>query len=141
MRHKVFGVKEAGKTYFDRPGVYLIASKNKQIAVIRTPKGYFLPGGGIEPEESHMDCLQREALEEIGYTIQVERCLGTGEMYYYHSSIGYFHPIQTYYIGMLDELLMKPVESDHVLEWMDTETATKSLYLMCQRWAVEQFLL
>ena len=57
--HKVFGTKE-NVPYADRPGAYLIPIRNGHVGVVQTPKGYFLLGGGLEGNESHVSCIQRE---------------------------------------------------------------------------------
>ena len=57
--HKVFGVKENAR-YFDREGAYIIPVRGEEVGVVRTPKGWFLLGGGIESGESHTDCIARE---------------------------------------------------------------------------------
>lgn len=71
MLHCIFGEKQAGASYRTRPGAYLIAVSGAQIASIRTPKGFFLPGGGVEPGETHEACILRECLEETGFLVQV----------------------------------------------------------------------
>ena len=48
MLHCTFGEKQAGASYRTRLGAYLIAVSGAQIASIRTPKGFFLPGGGVD---------------------------------------------------------------------------------------------
>ena len=64
----IFGEKLEGIEYTDRIGVYGIVFNNEgKIALIMTPGGYFLPGGGIENTESHRMCLHREFMEETGY--------------------------------------------------------------------------
>ena len=63
--HKVFGVKEKAE-YVDRKGAYLIPVHNNKIGVIKTDKGYFLLGGGLDKNESHEDCIKRECIEETG---------------------------------------------------------------------------
>ena len=63
---KTFGTKDPQLNYFDRAGAYLIDIKEGKLACVRTPKGYFLLGGGIEAGESHLDCIYRECLEEAG---------------------------------------------------------------------------
>ena len=68
--HKVFGIKE-NVNYTDRVGVYLVPMKEGKIGVVETSKGYFLLGGGLDSGENHEECLKRECLEEIGYTVSV----------------------------------------------------------------------
>jgi len=56
-----FGTRLDGIDYIDRPSVYaVIENKHRQIAVIVTSNGYFLPGGGIDPSETEVDALKRE---------------------------------------------------------------------------------
>ena len=97
MLHCIFGEKQAGASYRTRPGAYLIAVSGAQIASIRTPKGFFLPGGGVEPGETHEACILRECLEETGFLVQVGELLGSAESYLMHEKIGAFHPVQHYY--------------------------------------------
>jgi len=57
---------DKNKQYTKRPGAYgIIENDDGLIAVIKTKTGYFLPGGGIEENESPEECLARECLEEI----------------------------------------------------------------------------
>ncbi len=76
--HRVFGIKENAE-YFDREGVYLIPFRKTQVGVIQTPKGYFFLGGGLENGESHLDCIERESIEEVGYSTLVEGRLCSAE--------------------------------------------------------------
>ena len=110
--HRVFGIKENAK-YQDREGAYIIPIKDNKVGVIKTSKGYFLLGGGIDKGESHIDALIRECLEEAGYVANIGVKLCSAEAYTKHQIVGYFHPIQTYYIGELTEKVQEPVESDH----------------------------
>ena len=103
--HKVFGKKENAE-YADREGAYLIPYRNTQIAVVQTPKGYFFLGGGLENGESHLRCIERECLEEVGWLPCVKGELCSAETYCFHPTIGYFHPIQTYYYGELVEKMV-----------------------------------
>ena len=135
---KTFGVPVEGVCYFDRLGAYLIAVKEGKVAVVRTSKGYFLPGGGIEEGETHIDCMKRECIEETGYAVLVERYEGSAEIYGIHEKIGYFHPIQYYYSGTFLEKVTDPIEAGHVLEWMPYDDACEKMYVEAQRWILKK---
>lgn len=137
--HKKFGFKE-NANYIDRIGVYLIPEKEGRVGVVKTPKGYFLIGGGLDSGESHEECIKRECLEEIGYAVSVGNKICSAEMYCEHPLIGYFHPIQTYYMGELLELESVPAEDDHEFMWVDYNELVDNMYLEMQSWALQQYL-
>ena len=136
--HKVFGMKE-NVNYIDREGVYLVPMKEGEIGVVKTSKGYFLLGGGLDNGESHEECIKRECLEEVGYTVSVGSKVCSAEMYCEHPTIGYFHPIQTYYVGELMEQVNVAVEDDHEFVWMDYDEVVDNMYLEMQSWALKQW--
>ncbi|MGY3838787.1 NUDIX domain-containing protein [Bacillus atrophaeus] len=73
---KVFGLKKEEAVYEPRTGVYAVIFHPSldQVGLIRTDCGkLFLPGGGIEGQETHEQCLVREAREEMGSAISVVR--------------------------------------------------------------------
>jgi 8-oxo-dGTP diphosphatase len=135
--HRVFGIKENAE-YLDREGVYLIPCRNNQVGVVQTPKGYFFLGGGLERGESHLACIKRECLEEAGYSSCVEGRLCSAEAYIKHPTIGYFHPIQTYYFGKLLDKESTPTEIDHILCWIEYDQLKGKMFLEMQNWALEQ---
>lgn len=133
-----FGVPEPGRYYHDRVGAYLIAMRAGAIALIQTPRGYFLPGGGMEPGESPEACIRRELLEETGYDVKLTRPAGAADSYEQHPVLGWFHPIQYYYLGELTRQVGVPVEADHELVWIPVQEAEGTLVPQCQRWAVSR---
>ena len=135
--HRVFGTKEKTE-YFDREGAYLIPCRNNQVGVVQTPKGYFFLGGGLEKGESHFACIIRECLEEAGYMPCIAGRLCSAEAYIKHPTIGYFHPIQTYYFGDLLGRESTLTESDHVLCWIEYDQIIGKMFLEMQNWALEQ---
>lgn len=135
--HRIFGIKE-NVEYFDREGAYLIAYRNNEIGVIKTPKGYFFLGGGLENGESHLECIERECLEETGCSSNVEGRLCSAETYSNHPTLGYFHPIQTYYVGTLGDFESIPTETDHVLCWIEYDQLKGKMFVEMQNWALEQ---
>lgn len=135
--HKIFGIKK-DVDYIDRKGVYLIPIKNDSVGVVKTLKGYFLLGGGLDNEETDEMCLKRECLEEAGYTIFIKYKIASAETYYKAPEIGYFHPVQTYYAGELLEKVCVPVELDHEFVWVKFNDLKGKMYLEMQNWAIEQ---
>ena len=136
--HRIFGTKENAE-YWDRKGAYLIPEREGKIGVAKTPRGFFLLGGGIEHGEDHLACIERECLEEVGYSVAVKGELCSAETYMKSSRFGYFHPIQSYYYGELLEKVTEPMEVNHELYWASYEELRGKLFLEMQNWALEQF--
>lgn len=137
MEHKVFGIKE-NHEYIDRAGAYLIPIKDGSVGVVQTPKGYFLLGGGLDSNETDEVCIRRECLEEVGFSVVIEKMICSAETYCRTPSIGFFHPVQTYYIGNLDKQMSIPIEDDHRLVWMPFQEIKGKMYVEMQSWAIEQ---
>ena len=137
--HRVFGVRE-NAVYTDREGAYLIPVRGSLVGVIRTPKGYFLLGGGLENGESHRACMERECMEEAGCTVSVGEKICSAETYCRHPVIGYFHPVQTYYTGEILEKTAEPSEKDHEFLWIEYSRIRGKMFAEMQNWALEQVL-
>ncbi len=91
MNNPTFGEVEKDIQYKHRPGAYGILIENGLVALVETPEGYHLPGGGMNAEESLEDCLRRELLEECGVIspISFEK-IGQGFQYVHAKGEGYF---------------------------------------------------
>ncbi len=135
--HKIFGTKENVK-YIDREGAYLIPIRDNQIGVIQTSKGYFFLGGGLENGESHVACIERECMEEAGCAVSVKDKVCSAETYGKHPAIGYFHPIQTYYVGEVLSKASTPTEEDHSFLWIEYDKLKGKMFVEMQNWALEQ---
>lgn len=135
--HRIFGTKENNE-YIDREGVYLIPVNGNKLGLIHTSKGYFLLGGGLNNGESHIDCIERECMEEAGYAVSVKEKVCSAETYCKHPSIGYFHQIQTYYVGELTSKVRTSTEADHEFVWVKYDKIKGKLYAEMQNWALEQ---
>ena len=77
---KTFGQKDPHLHYYTRPGAYLIAIEEDYVILVETPKGYFLPGGGLDVNETHEECIHRECLEELGCTVKIHGKLAEAEL-------------------------------------------------------------
>ena len=133
---KTFGTKE-NADYYVREGAYVIPIKNNNVCIVKTPKGYFLIGGGMDEEESETDCLVRECLEETGCTIVLKEKIASAETYCEHPKLKHFHPIQHYYLGELSVKIQEPLESDHKLEWVEIEETKGKMFAPMQEWAIQ----
>ena len=132
---KTFGTKE-NADYYDREGAYVIPIKDSKVCVVKTPKGYFLIGGGMDEGESETECIARECLEETGCTIVLKEKIASAETYCEHPKLKYFHPIQHYYSGELSTKKKEPLESNHLLEWTDIEKTKGKMFAPMQEWAI-----
>ena len=84
--------------YF-RPSIYAIIIKDNQLLMTKFGEyGYFLPGGGIDLGENHIDTLIRELKEETGYTVEVGDLLDI-QTAFFKSPIKekYSHTIKIFY--------------------------------------------
>ena len=140
MVEAVFGEKLADQTYIDRKGVYaIIMNEKNEVATVKLPHGYFLPGGGLEGEESTEACLRRECLEELGWEIEINEYVCQAANYHfsiyrdkYLYSTGYF-----YLASKVDEVT-EPIEQDHELVWLPLEDCISELFLDHQAYAIEK---
>lgn len=137
--HKIFGIKE-NAIYFNREGAYLIPIKENKIGVVKTPKGLFLLGGGINVGETHSEAIKRECLEESGFEVKIKQRICSAEAYIKHPTIGYFHPIQTYYLGDIIKRIQDPIENDHEFLWIECNELSGKMFVEMQNWAIEQAL-
>ena len=134
----VFGEKLQGINYTERAGAYAVILNNeRKVALIKTSTGYFLPGGGMDRDENFKECLEREILEETGYSVYITGWIGKASKYHYSDTLRfYMHGIGYFFRADLGEKLSAPIETDHVFVWHDVNEAVKLLFLEHQKWAV-----
>ena len=134
------GDKLLGKTYVPRPGAYgLIFNDAGRIAVLETPRGCFLPGGGTEEGETPEETLIREVREECGFTAAVGKRLG--EAAEYRDTPGHDYAIRkdcVFFAATVISAGGAAAEADHTLRWLEPMEAETRLAHGSQQWAMRQ---
>ncbi|HEX6884632.1 MAG TPA: NUDIX hydrolase [Planctomycetota bacterium] len=68
-----FGTRLPHLAYRPRPGAYaLVFDAEGRVALVHEEDGWYLPGGGLEPGETHEQALAREIQEECACGITLE---------------------------------------------------------------------
>ena len=138
----VFGAVDATMPHIIRPSAYaLIARHDGQLAVVRTPTGVHLPGGGLQPDESAEAGARREAREETGLTIRVGSWRRAAVEHVAVRDEGFHFEKRAIFcdaavVGPLHETS----EADHRLVWLATEQALRVLTPPSHRWAVAEWV-
>jgi 8-oxo-dGTP pyrophosphatase MutT (NUDIX family) len=69
----VFGTRSPDLVYRPRPGAYaLVFDAAGRVALVHEEQDWYLPGGGLEPGETHEQALVREIQEECACGIRIE---------------------------------------------------------------------
>ncbi|MBM7635399.1 NUDIX hydrolase [Streptococcus saliviloxodontae] len=143
MTNPTFGNKEEGVHYQNRYGVYAVIPnpEKDKIILVQAPNGaWFLPGGEIEAGEDHMKALERELIEELGFTAQVGHYYGQADEYFYssHRDTHYYNPAYIYEVTSFKEI-DKPLEDFNHLAWFDIHTAIDELKRGSHKWGIQEW--
>jgi 8-oxo-dGTP diphosphatase len=133
-----FGTRIESISYTERPGVYaIIRNGSAEIAVVRTKKGYFLPGGGVDSGEGFESALKREIVEEIGYASEIDKKIGIAAQYIMAASEKrHYKKIGHFYLATLGAKISEITE--HELVWISPEESVGMLARPYQVWAVRE---
>lgn len=124
-----------------RPSAYAVISDGQErLAVVRTPKGYFLPGGGQDDGESAEATVIREAAEECALALRlgpwraaaIEHVSSTTEQ-------AHFEKRSTFCDATAVGRPTRAGELDHQLAWMSASEAVALLTPASHRWAVNEW--
>lgn len=91
--------KVASDSLAFRPAIYAVIIRDDMVLLMQVKDKFWLPGGGIERGENHMDALQREVMEETGITVRPVKLLNVySSMYRSFDGDANYHCIQIYYV-------------------------------------------
>lgn len=133
-----FGNRIDGFKYKDREAVYGLLFMNEKVAIVETPKGCFLPVGGVEENETHEECLIREMKEEIGIEVKLNEYIGKSVLYYMSPENKICYNLYGCFYTVDEVKRVVKSEDDHELVWMDLDEAISRLKLTHQVWAIEK---
>ncbi len=138
---RVFGDILPGVKYTERPGGYaFIQNQLRELAVVKTPNGMFLPGGGVDPGEAIEDGLRRELREEIGFELQTARLIVQAVQYHWSEHYrSYFKKIGSFFEVEGVRPPNAKLEKDHSLLWLPGPEIERVLTQEFQRWAASVF--
>jgi 8-oxo-dGTP diphosphatase len=140
-----FGDRQPGLVYRDRPTAFGLLVEAGRLACVRVDRGegsYLdLPGGAVDGDETEVEALVREFIEETGLTVRpVSRRVEAAQ--YFHKTDG--TPLNNRGgIWIVDRIAFDPaarVEADHELVWLEPVVALAGLRHAAHAWAVATWL-
>ena len=134
-----FGQRITGISYETRPGAYaIVINAPRKVAIVKTSAGFFLPGGGIEQNESKETALVREVREECGWEVIILDKVAEAVQYVHAPGEGFFAKQCFFYRCSIHGAAASPAEYDHQTLWLEIAEAQKRLTLESQSWAIAQ---
>lgn len=103
---------------------------------MRAARGWFLPGGGIEGDETAEQAVEREAREECGLVIAPRRIVATATEIVHSPAGNAGVDKASVFIDAVIVGRTTPTEADHELLWLDPADAIRRLSHKSHRWAV-----
>ena len=121
-------------------GASVLKEKTKIILVQAPNEAWFLPGGEIEAGEDHYSALERELIEELGFTATLGQYYGQADEYFYssHRDTYYYNPAYIYEVVDFSKI-GKPLEDFNNLAWFPIDEAIAKLKRGSHKWGIEQW--
>lgn len=134
----------SGQKYTRRPGVYAVIARGEDLLVTHQAEPipeFQLPGGGIDPGESHLTALHREVFEETGWRIRPRRKLGVFRRFTYMPEYDLWaEKLCHIYLAQPVREISAPTELGHTALWMPADVATVRLGNSGDRHFVRKFM-
>ena len=133
--------KEFKEKYSFRETCFGIVINNNKILLVKKNNQYSLVGGGREENESYLDCLKREFLEETGYDITSYKELVTIDCYWLaDNKYPLLSRANIFEVSVDLENKNSALEEDMLMEWIDIEKCIDILPLPYHKSAIEWYI-
>jgi len=137
----MFGESDGSERWVIRPSAYALLGDAGRIAVVRSRDGVFLPGGGIEGEETPAQAIERECLEECGFLVVPGSWTTRAVQWAYSpSERSHFEKRSTFQECAIAGPDASRQEAGHELLWLDSAAAQRTLSHPSHGWAVERWI-
>jgi 8-oxo-dGTP diphosphatase len=139
---RVFGPLMEGADYVLRPGGYAVIRRaTGEIAVVTTPSGCYLPGGGQNEGEPPDQAAIRETREECGLQIRIAAPIGVADQLVSSADRATsFRKRCSFFVAEVIASGSLGGETDHALSWLQPEDAMRQLSHESQQWAIATML-
>jgi 8-oxo-dGTP diphosphatase len=137
-----FGKQDPAVAYVERLSAYgVVRNESFAVAVIKTPDGYFLPGGGAHTGETVEEALRREIIEETGYAPEILGNIGiAAQLTYAEDKRAHYRKVGHFFLARFAGKITEPVEADHDLIWCPADEAIRRMTHEYQAWAIREAL-
>ena len=138
----IFGVSDSRLPHVIRLSAYgLVVDAADELAIVRTPTGTYLPGGGMRSGESAEAAVGREAREECGLEVQLTSWRRAAiDHVAVPSEESCFEKRSTFCSARVLTAVSGSTEPDHLLAWETPAVALRVLTPPSHRWAVAEWL-
>ena len=136
------GTKQEGLVYKKREAAYAIIKREEdnKVAIAKANGYFFFFGGGIEGEETPIEALKRELLEETGYQIKNIQYFDKITAWADGIEKGPLDITATIYIAQFDEKVTEPIEKDHFVIWVNPEEYADRMCRPWQKYIMQEYI-
>ena len=135
-----FGIPLRDRTYVLRPGAYgVLADSLSRILVIEASVGtFYLPGGGIESNETAEQAVVREIMEETGLEVSCGRQFAAAAQFVHclDEPNGYKKTCSFFLVEQVYD--PNQTQGEYRTHWLDLEQAQGAVLEDAHKWAIGQ---